>query len=52
LISPPRLRTARSFFADDMVPLVMEAPGESIDIDTEWDWQMAETRLTGENAWT
>jgi CMP-N,N'-diacetyllegionaminic acid synthase len=45
LTSPTRLRAARSFFGDDMVPLVMDRPEESIDIDTELDWNIAETRL-------
>jgi CMP-N,N'-diacetyllegionaminic acid synthase len=42
LTSPTRLRAARSFFADDMVPLVMDRPEESIDIDTELDWNAAQ----------
>jgi len=45
LIAPEDLRKRRSFYGDDMVPLVMEDPKESIDIDTEWDWRMAETVL-------
>ena len=42
LIAPEDFRKQRSFFTDDMVPLVIDAPEESIDIDTEWDWQLAE----------
>ena len=45
LIAPEDLRKRRSFYSDDMVPLLMEDPEESIDIDTEWDWRMAETIL-------
>ena len=45
LIAPEELRKRRSFYSDDMVPLVMEDPEESMDIDTEWDWRMAETIL-------
>jgi N-acylneuraminate cytidylyltransferase len=45
LIAPAQLRAARSFFSDDMVPLLMSGPEESIDIDTEWDWLMAQTIL-------
>jgi CMP-N,N'-diacetyllegionaminic acid synthase len=46
LTSPTRLRAARSFFADDMVPLVMDRPEESIDIDTELDWNAAQLWLS------
>ena len=28
-----------------MVPLVMTDPEESLDIDSEWDWRMAEAVL-------
>ncbi len=42
LIRPVSLRAARSFFSDDMVPLIMLGPGEDIDIDTEQDWNIAQ----------
>ena len=45
LIAPEDLRKRRSFYGDDMVPLVIEDPQENIDIDTEWDWRMAEAVL-------
>jgi len=45
LIAPGDLRRSRSFFGNDAVPLVSDAPEESIDIDTEWDWRMADTFL-------
>jgi len=45
LIAPDILRQRRSFFSDDMAPLIMEAPEERIDIDSEWDWILAETML-------
>jgi CMP-N,N'-diacetyllegionaminic acid synthase len=45
LIAPAELRAARSFFSDQMVPLLMPEPEESIDIDTEFDWAMAQTLL-------
>jgi len=45
LIAPNVLRSSRSFFCRDMVPLVIDDPVESIDIDTEWDWQVAEAAL-------
>jgi CMP-N,N'-diacetyllegionaminic acid synthase len=45
LIAPNDLRKSRSFISDDAVPLVMEDPREGIDIDSIWDWQMAESIL-------
>jgi CMP-N,N'-diacetyllegionaminic acid synthase len=42
LISPEDLREQRSFYGRDAVPLVIDAPEESIDIDTDWDWKIAE----------
>ncbi len=45
IVSPKNLRKLRSFYSDDMVPLVIDAPEESIDIDTEWDWKLSETVL-------
>ncbi len=45
VIAPADLRRLRSFYSDDMVPLVMEHPADAIDIDTEWDWRMTEAML-------
>lgn len=42
LIAPKDLRARRTFYSDDMLPLVMDDPAESIDIDTEWDWLVAQ----------
>jgi CMP-N-acetylneuraminic acid synthetase len=42
LVSPSDLRARHSFYGADMVPLVMSGAGEGIDIDTEFDWAMAE----------
>ncbi len=42
LISPKDLRKNQSFYSDDMLPLVIDDPEEVIDIDTEWDWKVAE----------
>jgi N-acylneuraminate cytidylyltransferase len=42
LIDPEELRRQGSFYSDDMQPLVMSEPAERIDIDTDWDWKMAE----------
>jgi CMP-N,N'-diacetyllegionaminic acid synthase len=46
LSSPKALRDRHSFFSDDMVPLVMSEPEEAIDIDSEWDWKMAQAALS------
>ena len=46
LVSPSDLRISRSFFSEDMIPLVMDGPGETIDIDTEHDWLQAEMALS------
>jgi len=45
LIAPAQLRKQASFYDADMTPLIMEQPGESLDIDTEWDWRLAEAWL-------
>jgi len=45
LISPSSLRSRRALYADDMMPLIVERPDEGIDIDTEWDWMIAEAAL-------
>jgi CMP-N,N'-diacetyllegionaminic acid synthase len=42
LISPDDLRNTHSFYSGDMLPLVIDSPQESLDIDTEWDWSIAE----------
>jgi CMP-N,N'-diacetyllegionaminic acid synthase len=45
LISPERLRAQRSFYGDATVPLIIDDPAQGIDIDTEWDWRLAEAVL-------
>jgi CMP-N,N'-diacetyllegionaminic acid synthase len=45
LITPQELRERHSFFGPDSVPLVMQKPEEAIDIDTEFDWQVAEVAM-------
>lgn len=45
LASPAYLRQRGSFLGNDTVPLVMDDTRESLDIDTEWDWMLAETLL-------
>jgi CMP-N,N'-diacetyllegionaminic acid synthase len=45
LVSPMDLRNNRSFFGDDMLPLLMTELGENVDIDTAWDWKMTQLLL-------
>jgi CMP-N,N'-diacetyllegionaminic acid synthase len=42
LITPDDFRELKSFYRENMVPLVIDSPEESLDIDTEWDWKLAE----------
>jgi len=42
LISPSALRQEKSFFIDGALPLVINSSIESLDIDTEQDWEYAE----------
>lgn len=50
LIAPGDLRRLEAFYSNEAVPLVIEAPEESIDIDTEWDWKMAKAALALKDA--
>jgi CMP-N-acetylneuraminic acid synthetase len=45
LIHPRDLRARRAFCSEDMLPLVMDDPAEALDIDTEWDWAVAQAAL-------
>jgi CMP-N,N'-diacetyllegionaminic acid synthase len=45
LISPNDLRQGLSFYSEPVTPLIMDGEQESIDIDTEWDWKMAESSI-------
>lgn len=45
LSSPAQLRAQRSFIGATTVPLLIESPQEALDIDTAWDWALAETVL-------
>lgn len=45
LTSPTELRSCRSFVGQKAIPLVIESPQEVIDIDTEWDWIIANAVL-------
>lgn len=42
------LRESHSLYAQNLLPLVMDAPAECIDIDTEQDWQAAEQILAAQ----
>jgi CMP-N,N'-diacetyllegionaminic acid synthase len=42
IASPSYLQTNGSFIGADTVPLILQDPIESHDIDTEWDWRRAE----------
>lgn len=42
LISPTELRERRSFMGAATLPLLVESPIESLDIDTEWDFKIAD----------
>lgn len=47
LISPANLRACRSFVGSRTIPLLIESPQEAVDIDTAWDFKIAE--LIAEN---
>lgn len=49
LIAPDVFRQLRRFYSENVVPLVMEDPEESTDIDTEWDWLIAESAVGRRN---
>ena len=46
MISPIELRANRSFIGLKTTPLIIESPQEALDIDTEWDWTVAEACIT------
>jgi N-acylneuraminate cytidylyltransferase len=45
LISTAELRAGHSFVGAKTIPLLMESPQEALDIDTEWDWAVANAAL-------
>jgi CMP-N,N'-diacetyllegionaminic acid synthase len=47
LIDPDVLRDTNSFYNKAMVPLIMGQGIESLDIDTMWDWKIAQAILSG-----
>jgi len=42
LITPDNLRKHESFYKGSIIPLIIDDHKESLDIDTEWDWEVAE----------
>jgi len=42
LMSPNELRAGRSFLGLKAIPLIFESPDQALDIDTQWDFSMAE----------
>lgn len=49
LVSPTELRARRSFIGVPTVPLLIESPQEAWDIDTAWDFKVAELIAEGFN---
>lgn len=45
LLTPTDLRRHRSFYNENMVPLVIDRQEDCIDIDTECDWRAAEAQI-------
>jgi CMP-N,N'-diacetyllegionaminic acid synthase len=42
LITPTLLKANQSFMRSNIIPLLIESQKEALDIDTEWDWVLAE----------
>jgi CMP-N,N'-diacetyllegionaminic acid synthase len=42
LISPSELRKNKSFYKGEIIPYIIKNPRETLDIDTNWDWEIAE----------
>ena len=49
MITPTDLRSNRTFFGSTSIPLMVESKKESLDIDTELDWYIAESILRNFN---
>jgi CMP-N,N'-diacetyllegionaminic acid synthase len=45
LVSPRDLRQRHALIGEDSIPLIIKDPREALDIDTEWDWKLAEAAL-------
>jgi len=46
LSSPAELRENQSFIGLKTTPLIIQSPQEALDIDTEWDWTVAEACIS------
>ena len=46
LSSPAELRANQSFIGLKTTPLIIQSPQEALDIDTEWDWTVAEACIS------
>jgi CMP-N,N'-diacetyllegionaminic acid synthase len=46
IATPQFLRQNRSFLSEETSPLVITDPAEALDIDTEWDWRIAEQLIS------
>lgn len=49
LCSPSDLRKNKTFIGQHCIPLIINSEKESLDIDTEWDWMLAEWLACNEN---
>ena len=47
LISSDHLRLSKSFIGRETIPLLIESKNEALDIDTEWDYRLAEMICAG-----
>ena len=47
LTTPVLLRTQRSFVDTQTTPLIIHSNEEALDIDTEWDWSIAQSIVNG-----
>jgi CMP-N,N'-diacetyllegionaminic acid synthase len=45
IATPSHLKINHSFFGNDIVPLLVSQHKEALDIDSEWDWEIAEAIL-------
>ena len=46
LVSPQEIRLRKSFIGSCLIPVITESPIEALDIDTEWDFKIAEMFLS------
>jgi CMP-N,N'-diacetyllegionaminic acid synthase len=45
LFSPANIRKNKSLFCESMIPMIIKSEFESLDIDTIWDWVIAEAAI-------